>query len=516
MKKGAKLWRLLSVIFITTLIIMITFLYGVMTKQTIKEVRTNQENSLLALGRQLSIEDQVIAALKNNQSTAALEEYTMKVSEIHGLDFVVIMDMSGIRLTHPDLGKIGKHFEGGDELPALKGAEHLSVSEGSLGESLRGFVPVFDGNRQIGVVSMGIKLTSLSNLIDRTKKDYTMSLVVSVGFGLCLAIAVSYYLKKQLHDLEPQEIARLLEERNAMLEETKDAIVVIDPEDKILLANIEATSMFQRMTNQEEELVGRPLSDLILHMEKLTVESKTEQFYQQNGQDYFVSIAPIKVQKKDIGHVVFLKNATETFIIAEQLVSTTTYASALQSQSHEFMNKMHVIYGLVDLEDYTALKRYLADILKPEKEFAQRLAILVRNPVLAGFLSGERMKFSELKTQLVVEIYPEIPPNVHDSDTQNLLALYRYINRFFMEQTLPEEIVQKIEYEGETLTTTFTLAYSKEQLERFELEFQTSYLTTLLSKAKAEIHWENQQDNWLLMVMTVHYEGVRDDKRINY
>ena len=61
------------------------------------------------------------------------------------------------------------------------------------------------------------------------------------------------------------------------------------------------------------------------------------------------------------------------------------YASALQSQSHEFMNKMHVIYGLVDLEDYEAPKHYLADLLKPEKEFAQRLAILVRNPILAGF-----------------------------------------------------------------------------------------------------------------------------------
>ncbi|MFZ4356432.1 Spo0B domain-containing protein, partial [Enterococcus gallinarum] len=82
------------------------------------------------------------------------------------------------------------------------------------------------------------------------------------------------------------------------------------------------------------------------------------------------------------------------------------YASALQSQSHEFMNKMHVIYGLVDLEDYEALKHYLADLLKPEKEFAPRLAILVRNPILAGFLSGERIKFAEIKTQLAIEIYP--------------------------------------------------------------------------------------------------------------
>ncbi len=40
----------------------------------------------------------------------------------------------------------------------------------------------------------------------------------------------------------------------------------------------------------------------------------------QNGQDYFVSIAPINVRKKTIGHVIFLKNATETFIVAEQQI----------------------------------------------------------------------------------------------------------------------------------------------------------------------------------------------------
>lgn len=33
------------------------------------------------------------------------------------------------------------------------------------------------------------------------------------------------------------------------------------------------------------------------------------------------------------------------------------------------MNKMYVIYGLVDLEDYEVLKYYLVDLLKLEKEF---------------------------------------------------------------------------------------------------------------------------------------------------
>lgn len=37
-----------------------------------------------------------------------------------------------------------------------------------------------------------------------------------------------------------------------MLEETKDAILVIDTDQNILLANIEATKMYHNITNSEE------------------------------------------------------------------------------------------------------------------------------------------------------------------------------------------------------------------------------------------------------------------------
>ncbi|MGC3359839.1 sensor histidine kinase, partial [Enterococcus faecalis] len=56
-------------IFIATLIIMITFFYGVTTVQTIKEVRKNQVQALLAVGEQLAIEPNDIEALKNDHYT---------------------------------------------------------------------------------------------------------------------------------------------------------------------------------------------------------------------------------------------------------------------------------------------------------------------------------------------------------------------------------------------------------------------------------------------------------------
>ena len=82
--KWGKLWCFLSVIFIATLIIMITFFYGVTTrfKQLKKFVKPRASTFV---GEQLAIEPNVIEALKNDHYSDELEAYTVRLGEIHQL-----------------------------------------------------------------------------------------------------------------------------------------------------------------------------------------------------------------------------------------------------------------------------------------------------------------------------------------------------------------------------------------------------------------------------------------------
>lgn len=116
--------------------------------------------------------------------------------------------------------------------------------------------------------------------------------------GLLTAFLVAYYIKHQLHDLEPKEIARLLEERNAMLEETKDPVIVIDLHQVIMLIN-KAAAKLQNHLITESAFIGQPLTTLIANPERVNLNVKTEQFYQQDGQDYLFSAAPIMVKNKN-------------------------------------------------------------------------------------------------------------------------------------------------------------------------------------------------------------------------
>ncbi len=506
MKKGLRLWTLLSIIFVATLLITNTILYGLILYQDAQMVQKKEEDLLLAVGQQLAIEPGVLQVLNEDTPSDTVEEYTKEVAAIHGLDFIVVMNMEGIRLTHPDESQIGQPFKGGDEAPALQGKNHISISEGTLGTSLRGFVPVYEGNQQIGVIALGIRLDSLSTLVENSRSRYTIALIVSVGAGLIVALLVAYYLKKQLLNLEPREISSLLEERNAMLNETKDAVVVVNTEGIVTLANIAANDMYQQLTNQPTDLAGQPISQLLQDTKQIDFERSVEQLYRQNGQDYLFSAAPIMVNKRRIGSIVFLRNATESLFVTDQLANTTAYATALQSQSHEFMNKLHVIYGLVDLEAYNELKIYLSDILQPEKEFSHRLSILVRNPMLAGFFIGEREKFAERKTQLLIEIAPEIPEAADQEQTTTIINIYRYIHHALLQRWLPEELAMSIEYRNQQLTTTYRLALKEEKSDSLELVFKENYFQQLLKDADGEFRLETIE-NQLIIHVTTAYEG---------
>lgn len=510
MKKGLRLWGILTLVFTIVLLIVTSILYGFVLIQNSSFIRSSEEHLLLSVGKQLAIDPQVTTALEEGRSNNQLETYTNEVTQIHGLDFVVVMNMEAIRLTHPDETQIGKHFEGGDEAPALQGKEHVSISKGTLGRSLRGFVPVFstsEPKEQIGVVALGIRMQSLSALVKSSREGYLIALALGIAVAAFTATGLAYYLKRQLHNLEPKEISRLFEERNAMLEETKDAVIVLDLNQQINLANIAANEIYQKNSGRNDSLVGKHLQDLILQTDAVDLERNVEQLYRQNGQDFLFSSAPINVDQKRIGWIVFLRNATESLFVMDQLANTTAYASALQSQSHEFMNKLHVIYGLADLKAYDELKIYLDDILTPEKEFSHRLSFLVQNPQIAGFLIGERQKFSERKIQLMIEISPEIPANSQESETKSLIDLYRYIHHILLQLSTIEDLRIEIHHQADLLTTTYTIQLAATDQQQVQDSFHSNYFQQMIKDFQAEFSIE-EQANFVILQLQTHYQGV--------
>ncbi|WP_347230924.1 hypothetical protein [Mesobacillus subterraneus] len=218
------------IIFFVCLVVLISLMITdlLISNSVSKNIRKTQEEKALIVARTVSKSNIVIHALEDKQAARAVQDYTNEIQSATDVLFIVIMDMNGIRLTHPNEEMIGKSFVGGDEKAALKGKEYVSVSRGTLGQSVRAFTPIYnDKNKQIGAAAVGISLSSLETALETSHKNILIVTIFGLLIGIIGAIILAKYIKKILLGLEPFAISRILEERSTMLQSVHEGIIAV-------------------------------------------------------------------------------------------------------------------------------------------------------------------------------------------------------------------------------------------------------------------------------------------------
>ncbi|KKC22889.1 sensor histidine kinase [Streptococcus dysgalactiae subsp. equisimilis] len=261
MKKPLRLWASLSLILVSMIVVTTSLFYGIMLHDTHQSIKNQETHLLTSTGKMLASHQAIKELLLNNQPNAKTTAYTNSIASIYNLDYVVVMNMKGIRLTHPNPKNIGKPFQGGDEEAVLAGKKVISTAKGTLGKSLRYLVPVFDGDKQIGAIAVGIKLTTLNDVALTSKRNYTLSLLLCLLISLLVTSFISFRLKRQLHQLKPSEIYQLFEERNAMLDQIEAAVFVVDKAGILQLCNQAGQKLIARKCQ-----LGKPTGNSFNHL----------------------------------------------------------------------------------------------------------------------------------------------------------------------------------------------------------------------------------------------------------
>ncbi|MCL4378655.1 MAG: PAS domain-containing protein, partial [Actinobacteria bacterium] len=212
-----------------------------------KTLLTNQlEDNLFNIAHSVS-EDYLVKNYLVGRSDDLRQNFYTEIENIRlktGVDFIVIMDMSGIRLTHPNKEKIGEKFEGGDEVRVLtKGEQYASTSKGSLGTSLRVFIPILSNGKQIGAVSVGSSIDIIDHEIYSKIERFIPFVIVGLILGVISATFLATNIKKAIFGLEPKEIAWILKEKETILENVKEGILAVDEKGKLILFNKEAAQI---------------------------------------------------------------------------------------------------------------------------------------------------------------------------------------------------------------------------------------------------------------------------------
>jgi len=349
----------------------------------------------------IALNGQIIDGVRAGEPDA-VQPLAEKIRRATGAEFVVVGDRNGIRLSHPKPERIGKKFVGGDERDALTlGKSYVSQARGTLGPSLRGIVPVRDTDGSvIGFVAVGYLTSYIEEQIRAKQVDILKYVGIVLVFGIFGATMIARGLKSAIMGLEPQEIAALLAERNAIIAAINAGVLAVDTKGCLTVVNQAARRYLGE--DVDSQLLGKPLLELCSSPELQEVLARGEAAVDQeiviNDQPMIVNAMPLR----DIGggFVIRFRPKDELHRLAKELSHVQEYSSLLRSQTHEYSNKLHTIAGLLQLGAHQEALELIMTETSGYQELIRSLSESVPDPVLAGVILGKYNRACEMKIEL--------------------------------------------------------------------------------------------------------------------
>lgn len=420
-----KLISLICLVFILSVIAQNIYIIHVVNNEYLINSRQRVENIASIISTSQTIIDKIQnPTLQNITAIQATTEQTRALTQI---DFIVIFNMQGVRYSHPDKNKIGQTIVGGDEQRALNGESYTSIAKGTLGDSVRAFKPIMnEKHQQIGAVLVGQTLQKINHLASRTSQPIWLSLFASLTIAIILAYLLSHNIKKILYGLEPIQMAQLFAERNAIIRTVKEGIVVINRNGLITQINDEAIRIL-RIDDDKENIIGLPIKNFIpntrLHEVMMSGNAEYDCEQNINGVVILTNRTPLFVNDALVGAIASFRDMTEVRKLAENLTGVNRYADALRSQSHEFNNKLHVIYGLAFNDNKQELMDYLEQIIGNQQAESKLVSQYIKDPIIAGFLNSKFSRARELNVTLEFNIDGVLAPITDTSVIHSLVTI---------------------------------------------------------------------------------------------
>lgn len=385
-----------------TISIIVTIIITLMLSVNILE--RNITSNIKNVSEMLSKSDMVRDSLSNNEVSQDLINYLDDmIPKLNDVDIIVIADNNGKRYYHPDKEKIGDFFTGGDEDRVLnKGESYVSEAKGTLGNQKRAFAPVKDINgNQIGFVMTS---TLLKN-VNRLKIDIILIYIMVAGILCSITIITSLYLSKNIKmsllGHEPEEFAKMYLQKEEVLSTLEEGIIAIDNEGIVTLFNNAAVNM---LDIKEKDLEGKYVVDVFPKTELINVIKNKESQYNKdliiNDKVIICNRMLIRENNNIVGAIAIFRNKTEVTRLAEELTGVNQIIDALRANTHEFMNKLHIILGLIQIDRIEDAKRYIVDITEDQREVVSLVMNKIQEPTVAALILGKMSRAKELGIKL--------------------------------------------------------------------------------------------------------------------
>ncbi|MGB9804080.1 Spo0B domain-containing protein, partial [Desulfofundulus sp.] len=393
---------ILSFVSVVLAILVAVLLVGIRVSHLLEE---EMGRRALAIARTLA----QMEAVQNNVGlpggASVIQPVAEKIRLATGVEYIVVVDMNRVRYSHPLAERIGGKFSDRDLDLALSGREYITRTTGVMGPAVRAFSPikVDEGTRQVGVVVVGIITPTFVEIFRSIQAQLYPSLAIGLLAGLMGSLYLASRIKGAMFFMEPEEIARILEERTAMLQAMGEGIIAIDREKRITVVNDEA----KRLLGTDDEVIGRPITevlpDSLLPRVMQTGQPEFNQERVLNNTIIIVNRVPVRVKREIVGALASFRDRTEVHRLAEELTGVKSFVEALRVQNHEYLNRLHTIAGLLQLNRVQEAVDYICAVTEEQQELTRLLTRNICDYSIAGLLLGKYSRARELRVEMCID-----------------------------------------------------------------------------------------------------------------
>lgn len=264
-------------------------------------------------------------------------------------DFVVVMRLDRVRLTHPRPDQVGQRFLG-DVGTAPSGGTFTQEYTGTLGASVRSVVPVRAASGEVvGLVSVGILIRRLESGIPTRLGVISGIAAALLAGGAVGAWLIARRLNRQTRGLDEAELARMVEYYDSVLHAVREGLMLLDPAGVVRLVNDEA----RRLLDLPDDVVGRHVTavglpaDLAEHLVARALGA--DDLVLVGDRVLVVNQRRATYAGRDTGSVVTLRDHTELERTSGELATVWGLTETLRAQNHEASNRLHTVVSLIEL-----------------------------------------------------------------------------------------------------------------------------------------------------------------------
>ena len=239
----------------------------------------------------------------------------------------------------------------------------------------------------VGMVEIGRAVPSVWSRLGDVVPNLLVYLGVASVLGLGGSLLLSRRVKRQTLGMEPTEIAGLVEHREALVHGVKEGVIAIDQQERVTVVNDSARAAARAAAWTASG--GRSTS---WTLDPELVEALTSR---QPDPDRLVLVGdrvlalnrrPMRSHGQVIGSVTTLRDRTELSALERELGTSRATSDTLRAQTHEFANQLHTISGLLQLEEYDEVLRFVDGVRLSRSSLYDEVTSRIDDATVAALL----------------------------------------------------------------------------------------------------------------------------------